>query len=323
MKKKAEEHIDINSLIELTKSDLMKDIYSKLEKVAETDANVMLVGENGAGKNFAARLIHQQSLQNQGPFHAFFCSAVDESNFKRAFQGQLTFSNDTFEIEHPAVEKARGGLLYLDRFTDLSVENQVHLAEIISGAQHNLDLYQGADPVPDLRVVLSVDKKAFRRMLQQDYWHYIMEHLNPISIWLPPLRAHREDIPPLVELFLSRFSYDLWNAPKQLEISLRALYKCISYHWPGNIRQLKNAILNAAVQAEDNYIKAQDLPFSLNWDLRHQSKSIAAEQLKSFKTAEKQLMVELSEKPGFTNRKGSIQMGEFGFRKTIRSVSKT
>lgn len=314
---KTKEDIDIDTLLEHTRSSLMQDIYSKLINVAKTDSNVMLIGEEGVGKSFAARLIYNEREHSNGPFYDFFCPAIRDLGFREAFQGKLNIDSDQIEIKHQAIEEARGGILFLDNFTDLSLEDQIHISEVISDTQHSQKPHKVPNPGNKLRVIISIARKAFQRFHNQHFWSYIMRHLNPISIWLPPLRVHREDIPPLIELFLSQHNYGKEQTNK-VKITLRALYKCISFSWPGNIKQLENAIRNASVHAEDSFIKAEHLPFSLNWELWNNTESIATEQLKSFQNAEEQLLSDFFNTSKSNKSKlDFLDKGRAGLRKHI------
>ncbi len=318
---KKEKDIDADTLLEFTKSSLMKDIYSKLINVAKTNSNVILIGEQGVGKSFAARLIYKESMHTDGPFYEFFCPAIRKIRFQEAFHGRLKIDSSQIKIKHPAIEKAKGGILFLNNFSDLPLEDQIHITEVISGTQKNQASLAVSDKKQKIRVIISIERKAFQRISNQKFWRYIMKHLNPISIWLPPLRLHREDIPPLIELFLSRYKQKKENRNK-VKITLRALYKCISFNWPGNIQQLENAIKNAFFHSDSKFIKAEHLPFSLNWELWNNTEAIATEQLKSFQNAEEQLLSNFMKTSRYErNKLAKFDKGRAGLQKTFNSVA--
>lgn len=256
----------LNDLEKSSKSALMRDIFFKLLKLAKRDENVIIIGEIGSGKKRQAEIIHENSNPPRGPFHSFYCVDVDETEYKEAFWGHLEFDREQVVLKYDAIEKASGGVLYLDQFSELPPEFMIKIIESFKKGTDQLFRYNRRDTP---RLVMSLNQESYHSIMQTNVWDKLLEQLDPVIVMLPPLRERREDIPMLINHFIQEMKKknDEW---KDLEISTQALCECFNYNWPGNIRQLKNAILQGAILSYGKTIKRSHLPFSMSWQLPYE-----------------------------------------------------
>jgi len=247
----------------ITKSLLMKDIFNKVRTVAQLDKHVILIGEVGVGKKRLAHTIHKSSRRAEGPFHSFYCIDLDESEFRDAFWEQIYFENEHLSLKYNVLEKASNGILFLDQFSELSDTLMLNMINsYIHGSKQLFRYNSGASP----RLIMSVNQNAYKQLSQTAVWDQLLILLNPISIVLPPLRERKEDIPVLIEAILEEIRSSEPDCRK-VRIASDTLRKCMAYDWPGNIRQLKNAILQGMVLSHCDVIEDHHLPFSMNWEL--------------------------------------------------------
>ena len=261
---------DIANKIDLySESILMQDILKKISEIANTDQHVIIIGEIGTGKKQIAKFIHSKSEIRLGPFHIFYCIDIDESEYKEAFWEQIHVDDDHITLKYDALEKAGHGILFLDQFSELSHQYMLEIIEsYISGCNQLFRYNHLASP----RIILSVNQERFQTLNKSDTWKKILNMLNPISIMLPPLRERKEDIPAMINLFLEELKTigEDWN---NLEISEEAVEECQNYNWPGNIRQLKNAIIQGAILSHGKVITSKHFPFSMKWKLPYSTDS--------------------------------------------------
>lgn len=249
-----------------SQSTLMKDIFYKVIYLAKLDVNVVVVGEIGSGKKRLGKIIHANSNRSDGPFHSFYCVDVGENEYKNAFWGHLNFKGDHLKLEYRALEKASNGILFLDQFSELPPHLMNSIIEsYIKGCDHLFRYNTQARP----RLILSLNKESYQQILNSSVWEKILNQLDPVEIMMPPLRERKEDIPLLINSILEdiRQSSDKF---KDLKISSQALCECLEYSWPGNIRQLKNAIRQGAILSYGKTIESWHLPFTINWQLPYE-----------------------------------------------------
>lgn len=246
-------------------SFLMQDIFLKVIQMAKLDSNVIIVGEIGSGKKIIAETIHNNSNRLSKPFVSFYCVDIDENDYKDAFWGQLNFERNQITLKYDALEKAEGGMLFLDQFSELSPR---YMHQIIDSIQKGFyQLYRNNNSKKlQPRVILSFNQESYRDIISTDAWQMLLDKLDPVVIMLPPLRERKEDIPVLIDHFLEEIKKENPDF-KNLAISSQALNSCFNYSWPGNIRQLKNAIVQGAILSFGQTIQSEHLPFTLNWNL--------------------------------------------------------
>ena len=242
-------------------SSAMREIMALAERVAPSDASVLILGESGTGKELLARSIHRSSSRRDGPFVAFDCSALAPSlveselfgHEKGAFTGAQRARRGLFR-------EAQGGTLFLDEIGDVAPEVQNKLLRVI---QEREVKPVGGDSFVKIDVrLLAATNKDLRAMIRDGRFREDLYYrLAVVPLELPPLRERREDIPELVAFFLQRRR---GAGPRPLVVSPEAMAKLEAYAWPGNIRELENVIERAAILSDGREIQLRDLPPLLN-----------------------------------------------------------
>jgi transcriptional regulator with PAS, ATPase and Fis domain len=234
-------------------SDTMLRLLAMVEKVAVTNATVLITGESGAGKEVFARAVHHYSLRSSKSWVDVNCAALPENlleselfgHEKGAFSGADSAKQGLFEI-------ANHGTLFLDEIGDLDLRMQVKLLRVLDGAPY----YRvgGVKKVSvDVRLIAATNQDLKLAVQQGRFRSDLYHRLSQIGISVPPLRARKDDIEPLALHYLAEQNPDFRFSPEVLE-RLRA------YDWPGNVRELRNVVLRAAVFASDSVIGVEDLP---------------------------------------------------------------
>jgi len=236
----------------------MEKIYELIELVSSSDATVMIAGENGTGKELVAKAVHQQSHRGKGPFVVANCSAYSptllESELfgheKGAFTGAI-------KRKKGRIERAQGGTLFLDEIGDIAPATQVLLLRFLQ--DHCFERVGGEQTLEaDVRVLAATNRDLYREVEAGRFRDDLYYRLNVITIQMPPLRARKEDIPLLSKHFLQKYSL---KEGKQIHsFSSGAMQVLMDYDWPGNVRQLENAVSHAAILAQGPVIEAKHLP---------------------------------------------------------------
>uniref|UniRef100_A0A7C5EQ69 PAS domain S-box protein n=1 Tax=Desulfobacca acetoxidans TaxID=60893 RepID=A0A7C5EQ69_9BACT len=239
-------------------SKKMHEVYELIDLVARTDATVLIMGENGTGKELVARTIHRQSKRSRGPFVVANCSAYSptllESELfgheKGAFTGAIRRKKGRFEL-------AQGGTLFLDEIGDIPPATQVLLLRFLQ--DHCFERVGGETTIEaDVRVLAATNKDLYREVQEGRFRDDLYYRLNVITIQLPPLRERKEDIPLLCQHFLQK--YNLKEGKRIQRFFPDAMQTLMDYDWPGNVRQLENAISHAVILAQGEEIRRRHLP---------------------------------------------------------------
>jgi DNA-binding NtrC family response regulator len=243
------------------KSKPMQDIFNQLRMVAPTNANVLIYGETGTGKELVARAIHSNSLRKDKPFIPINCSALSKDlleselfgHEKGAFTGAIKQRQGAFEL-------ANGGTLLLDEVSEMAIEIQAKFLRVIESQQFRR-LGGEVDVSVDVRIIASTNRNLEQDVESGKFRRDLYYRLRVVSVNLPPLRQRREDIPFLVSDFIDELSNR--NGRIVSSIDHEALNKLISYEWPGNVRELKNCIESMVVMAKSQTLGMDDLPESI------------------------------------------------------------
>jgi len=239
-------------------SRAMRDLIAETARVAEANSSVLIRGESGTGKELIARTIHQLSRRARGPFVPVNCGAIAptlvESELfgyeKGAFTGALARKAGQFET-------ADGGTIFLDEVSELPPDAQVKFLRVLQEGE----FYRvgGNRPVRvDVRVVAATNRDLENMIEEGRFREDLYFRLNVVELKIAPLRDRREDIPPLAEFFLRELRRRI---PTSLErISPQAMDALRHYGWPGNVRQLRNALEHALVMGEGNLLRIRHLP---------------------------------------------------------------
>jgi DNA-binding NtrC family response regulator len=245
----------------LGNSAAMQRVRSMIEKVADTDATVLVRGESGTGKELVARELHDRSTaRRNGSFIAVNCAALPteliESELfgheKGAFTGAAARRRGKFE-------QADGGTLFLDEIGDMSANVQAKLLRALE--ERRIERLGGDDSIPvDVRIVSATHRALEEEIAEGNFRADLFYRLRVVTIEIAPLRDRREDIPLLAEAF-ARQANERYGGTER-PISRAALRELIEYDWPGNVRELKNVIERAAIMSEGGELDAIDLPRS-------------------------------------------------------------
>jgi len=241
----------------VARSDKMQEVLSLVERVAATPSTVLVGGESGVGKDLVARLIHQKSSRSSGPFVKINSTAIPENLLeselfgyeKGAFTGATTSKPGKFEL-------ADKGTLFLDEIGDVPPPTQVKLLRVLQ--EREFERLGGTRTIKvDVRLVAATNRDLRAALEQGTFREDLYYRLNVVPIDIPPLREHKEDIPELVNLFLSRMAQQ--SSQKVTGIAPAALAKLINFHWPGNVRELENIVERASVLATGPIIEPADI----------------------------------------------------------------
>lgn len=237
----------------------MVEIMKTVSKVAKTDANVLILGENGTGKELIAQKIHELSNRNKELFLSVDLASLSENLFESELFGHIKGSfTDAKEDRIGKFEAANGGTLFLDEIGNLPYVMQ---AKLLSVLQNNEITRIGSNtPIPiDIRIVTATNKDLNQLVSENLFREDLLYRINTVKITLPPLRERKDDIIPLSNHYLNLFS-NKYNKPG-LKINNLALERILSYKWPGNIRELKHTIEKAVILSESNTLTADDFIF--------------------------------------------------------------
>ena len=253
LKKEIDERFQI-----IGESPVMRDLSAKIMHVAPTNSRVLILGENGTGKELVARAIHKNSRRSDKPFIQVNCAAIPDElieselfgHEKGAFTGAITRTQGKFE-------QANGATLFLDEIGDMSMRTQSKVLKAIE--EQEFTRIGGRDPIKvDVRIITATNKDLKKEVEQNKFREDLFYRLNVIPIYVPSLRERIEDIPLLVSYFLTKFSIE--NGGREKRISQSAIKLLQSYRWPGNVRELKNLLERLVIMVPSDTIEASDLP---------------------------------------------------------------
>ena len=237
-------------------SAAMKKVFEAIETVGPTDATVLITGESGTGKELVARAIHFASPRRYHPLVAIHCGALTETlleselfgHEKGAFTGAQYRKKGKFEV-------AEGGTVFLDEIGDISLRTQTDMLRVLQ--EREIVRVGGNTSIKvDFRCVAATNKPLEQLIDEGRFRPDLYYRLNVFRIELPPLRERRDDIPMLVDHFMRKFSRDMNK--KIVRVNPRAMDLLQQYHWPGNIRELENAVERAMVVSQEPELRERD-----------------------------------------------------------------
>lgn len=244
----------------LGESDAMKDIFFKIEKIAPTDANILILGENGTGKDLVARAIHQHSLRANKPFIKVDVGALTETLFESELFGHKKGAfTDAREDRAGRFEAAQGGSLFLDEIGNIPLHLQGKLLSVLQNRQ--VIRLGSNEPIPvDIRLICATNVPLQELANESRFRKDLIYRINTVEITLPPLRRRGKDIILLARHFCQIYCSKYLKPT--LEFDSKAIDKLLSYHYPGNVRELQYCIERAVIMAEGPTLQASDLLFS-------------------------------------------------------------
>lgn len=238
----------------------MQEVFKTIKKVAGTDANVLILGENGTGKELVARAIYRNSLRKQEVFISVDLGSIAETLFESELFGHEKGAfTDAHKMKQGRFEIASGGTLFLDEIGNLSYPLQSKLLTVIE--RREVVRVGAAKPLPvDVRLICATNNNIHEDVSKGDFRQDLLYRINTVEIHLPPLRERTGDIPLLSEHFLKIYSKKYRKSIRNIQSS--AIKKLNQYHWPGNVRELQHAIERAVIMSEGSSLGPDDFILS-------------------------------------------------------------
>jgi DNA-binding NtrC family response regulator len=237
----------------------MQQVFATIDKVAATDADVLILGENGTGKELVARALHRQSQRAAEVFISVDMGAIAETLFESELFGHMRGAfTDAREDRPGRFELASGGTLFLDEIGNLSLAMQ---AKLLSALETRKVARLGSNKPRevDIRLICATNMPIYDMVARNEFRQDLLYRLNTVEINLPALRERREDIPLLVDYFLKMFSRKYKKSTTG--VSAPALKKLEKYQWPGNIRELRHTLERAIILADSSMLQPTDFLF--------------------------------------------------------------
>lgn len=234
----------------------MKRVQMLVERVAPTDANILITGENGTGKDLLAREIHRLSLRNAGPMEIVDMGAVIETLFESELYGHAKGAFTDAKTDRAGkFETAHGGTLFLDEIGNLPYHLQ---SKLLTALQQRKIIRVGTNTPReiDIRLICATNRDLPRMVAEGEFRQDLFYRINTVTIELPPLRDRREDIPLLVKMFVRKYA-GIYSRPIP-EVSGEAMRRLCAQSWPGNIRQLEHTVEKALILTDCDTIHAHD-----------------------------------------------------------------
>ncbi|MBT5875153.1 MAG: sigma-54-dependent Fis family transcriptional regulator, partial [Candidatus Latescibacteria bacterium] len=240
-------------------SERIQEVYRKIDKVAKANATVLIRGESGTGKELAARAIHARSKRSDKAFMDISCGSIPEELIEAELFGteKGAFTGALNSTRKGVFERADGGTIFLDEIGEIGGNVQVKLLRILQ--ERRFERLGGTSSQSvDVRIVAATNRDLEMAVKDGNYREDLYYRLNVIPIVMPPLRERREDIAPLISHFAKKYSLE--NGMSEKIFSDEAMNRCLEYAWPGNIRELENAVESAVILSDGDTIGSDHLP---------------------------------------------------------------
>lgn len=245
-----------NNVINKDKKNI--SLFEIISVVAPTNANVLILGETGSGKDLFARAIHNESLRAKGPFVKVNCPALPDNLLESELFGYTKGAfTDAKQSKHGRFKMADGGTIFLDEIGDLSIDLQAKLFQVLD----EKEFYPLGATTPikvDVRVIASTNKDLFKMVQAGNFREDLYYRLKVVELNIPHLRERCSDVPLLIDYFLANQARILGK--KRYSISLDALKILTAYSYPGNVRELKHIIEHSTILCQKQKIETGDLP---------------------------------------------------------------
>lgn len=240
-------------------SEPMQQVFKTIEKVGNTDANVLILGENGTGKELIARALHRASPRANEVFISVDLGAIPESLFESELFGHVKGAfTDAYQDRNGRFEVASGGTLFLDEIGNLSLPLQAKLLTVLQnrtiqkvGSSELLEV--------DIRLICATNMPLYDMVREHQFRQDLLYRINTVELTLPPLRKRGQDILLLSQHYLSTFSKK-YQKP-DISLAKKTKNKLLDYGWPGNIRELRHAVERAIILSEGNELQPEDFMF--------------------------------------------------------------
>jgi len=238
----------------------MQTVFATIQKIAKTEANVLILGENGTGKELVARELHRQSLRGKEVFINVDMGALSETLFESELFGHVKGAfTDAKEDRAGRFEAATGGTLFLDEIGNLSLPLQAKLLTVLQNQQVTRLGSNKALPI-NIRLICATNMPIKEMVAHKEFRQDLLYRINTVEIELPPLRERIEDIPLLVDHFLEIYSKKYQKPHKR--VSAATIKKLEKFHWPGNVRELQHAVERAVIMSDSHVLQPVDFFFT-------------------------------------------------------------
>jgi DNA-binding NtrC family response regulator len=240
------------------KSKVMQEMEELISAMAPSDANVLITGESGVGKEVVANVIHSKSRRAGKPLVKLNCAAFPQTMIESELFGYVKGAFTGAMNDFPGmIAEARGGTLFLDEISEMPADLQTRFLRVLQEREYR-SLGSTRMSKADFRVITATNRPIAQALAENRLRSDLYYRINTFQIEVPPLRERKEDIPPLVTTFVQRFAAQLGKA--EPTIAPEAFQKLLDYSWPGNVRELQNAIEYAVVLARNDIIGIKELP---------------------------------------------------------------
>ncbi len=237
----------------------MQKVFETIKKVAKTDASVLILGENGTGKELVARALHNNSSRKDNVFISVDLGAITESLFESELFGHVKGAFTDARIDRPGrFEIASSGTLFLDEIGNLSLTLQSKLLTVLERREVTRLGTNKPKPI-DIRLICATNMPVRQMVKEEKFREDLLYRINTVEIQLPPLRERTDDIPLLAKHFLAKFASKYKKKIKDIHTS--ALKELMSYHWPGNVRELQHTMERTVILTDNTTLQIHD--FSL------------------------------------------------------------
>ncbi len=238
-------------------SQVLRDVMERIDRVAPTDARVLITGENGTGKELVARALHHSSSRRDAPFVEVNCAAIPSELIESELFGHMKGSFTGAVADHPGkFEQAQDGTLFLDEVGDMSLDAQ---AKVLRALEEGVvTRVGGSKPITvDVRVFAATNKDLSKEIAEGRFREDLFYRLNVVPILVPPLRERREDVKPLVTHFVAQAVRSNHGPPKTIEAEAMARLEALD--WPGNVRELRNTVERLLILSPGEAVGAEDV----------------------------------------------------------------
>ena len=244
-------------------SPIMQEVFATINKLSSTDANILILGENGTGKDVIARLLYRCSPRYGKPFVTIDLGSIPEQLFESELFGHERGAfTDAYESRPGKFEAANGSSLFMDEIGNLSIALQAKLLTVLQN--RNVIRIGSNKVIPvDIRLISATNKDIPEMVKQGLFREDLFYRINTIHLEIPPLRERGDDILLFIDTFLRRFT-SKYQRP-DIRMHEQTIEKLRSYHWPGNIRELQHAIEKAVILCEGNVIRPKDILVKQSW----------------------------------------------------------
>jgi len=234
----------------------MQQVFTTIKKVAKTDANILILGENGTGKELVARALHRNSLRKDEVFMSVDLGSIAETLFESELFGHMKGSFTDAKKDKPGrFEIASGGTLFLDEIGNLSLPMQVKLLTVLERREVTRVGANKSNPI-DVRLICATNNDIHQLVQDESFRQDLIYRINTVEIHLPPLRERVSDIPLLADHFLGIYSKKYRKKIKG--INADAMKKMNQYQWPGNVRELQHALERAVIMSDSDILESDD-----------------------------------------------------------------